>query len=84
MKIEAPKPNLAYRDRDLAFQEIFACVLREIPADANTKDRWGEIKTTHHAGDPRSANAPPEPDLHPFHDWPAAMVTRWSTRSGAP
>jgi len=83
VKIEAPKPNLAYRDRDFAFHETFERVLREIPADANAKDRWGKIKTINHADDPRPANAPPEPDLHPSNDWPAAMVARWSTGSGA-
>ena len=84
MNIVTPKPNLAYLDRDFAFHETLESAPREIPADANAKDRWGKIRTIGHADEPRPANAPRKPDLHPSNNWPAAMVARRSTGSGAP
>ena len=82
MKIVTPNPNLAYPDHDL--HETLERVLRDIPADANGKDRWGKTKVTNHADEPHPANAPRKPDLHPSNNRPAAMVAHRSTGSGAP
>jgi hypothetical protein len=67
VNIVTSKPSLAYPDHGLHETER---VVGEISADANGKDRWGKTKVANHADEPRPANAPRKPYLHPSNNKP--------------